>query len=138
MQWKFLIVLSFFLLLYRMFQRKNPGPGLLVSLPPSSESSVVTIKTELPPPGQPGGDNGDSYVGLPPAKRIRHESSNNDWGDSESSPGSHINASQGFTFTSPPGSLDDPYSPHIGKSKLFNHRKLSLTRHLHTFKTTFR
>lgn len=101
-----------------MFQRKNPGSGLLVSLPPSSESSVVTIKTELPPPGQPG-DGGDSYVGLPPAKRIRHESSNNDWGDSvESSPGSHINASQGFTFTSPPGSLDDPYSPHIGKKKL--------------------
>ncbi|CAL8148030.1 unnamed protein product [Orchesella dallaii] len=100
-----------------MFQRKNPGPGLLVSLPPSSESSVVTIKSELPPPSHPG-DGGDNYVGLPPAKRIRHESSNNDWGDSESSPGGHINASQGFTFTSPPGSLDDPYSPHIGREDL--------------------
>jgi len=87
----------------------------MVSSPTSDPTA--SIKQELSQSFiQNGNGNGflDSMGGMPPAKRIRHESSNNEWGDSESSTGGQY-SSQGYMFTSPSGSVDDPFSPTEGK-----------------------
>jgi hypothetical protein len=95
-----------------MFQRKATPTNLGISS--GSATSVVTVKTELLLHNQ-SSINSDGFGGLPPSKKIRHDSSTNgDWGDGESPPLGQF-ANQSFSFTTPPGSLDDPYSPDLGK-----------------------
>lgn len=99
-----------------MFQRKATPTNLAMNISSGgSETSVVTVKTESLLNNQTSNNNSDGFIGLPPSKKVRHDSSTNDWGDGESLPAGQY-GSQGFSFTSPPGSLDDPYSPDLGNA----------------------
>lgn len=103
-----------------MFQRKATPTNLAVNISGgSSETSVVSVKTELlQHNNNQSNNNSDGFGGLPPSKKVRHDSSTNDWGDGESPPPTAAAGqygSQGFSFISPTGSLDDPYSPDLGK-----------------------